>query len=568
LVEQRQKVMGEVFFAEEAELRAIKAMETRLKLDFTKVEHHAACHHQRVAQVKAWENVLTESHEVLEVMAIMKLQAASLPYSSHTLGDWSMLLHEGLQKSLPLLRDVHSYHYAMSECLLPPAQFMRQAAAFENVKCTFNQLLSVSGHSMPESQKPFTLDPKRLKKIRYARRIARESQPLQGTVAERYLREHRGIQGKLPSTYRFHPAVWHFETERCYPCLVVIAADEKQQNQAIQAIYLDETSANKAKLEAPKLTHGNIQSAAVLVNAGRDNKTIAIAEGPETALSIVEANPELTVYATLGSSNFQSVPLSKETKTLLFCADNDGKQTNSQNKVKEAADYYAQKGIEVWQTLPSAIPGLKKVDFNDILKQQGKEAVRRYLENPTLLREAETIETLTAGLRRNASLLLEKEGITVEKLFLSERYSELADKKPIIGDQTTTQIPTINALLIAYVAKENELHQLVTGMNEHRGDPAKVKEYATQAMALDENIQCFVTNMAQHPDMQAVFADKLLPTKITVAKRGGFQSIQQRIDENGLVQEDKSALIRHLQSHILGKSQQRKEERDRSGRTH
>jgi hypothetical protein len=68
--------------------------------------------------------------------------------------------------------------------------------------------------------------------------------------------------------------------------------------------------------------------------------------------------------------------------------------------------------------------------------------------------------------------------------------------------------------------------------------------------------------------MQAVFADKLLPTKITVAKRGGFQSIQQRIDENGLVQEDKSALIRHLQSHILGKSQQRKEERDRSGRTH
>ena len=49
----------------------------------------------------------------------------------------------------------------------------------------------------------------------------------------------------------------------------------------------------------------------VLVSTGRETRTIAIAEGAETALSISDANPELRVYAVLGSGNFTRVAYSQ-----------------------------------------------------------------------------------------------------------------------------------------------------------------------------------------------------------------------------------------------------------------
>ncbi len=55
--------------------------------------------------------------------------------------------------------------------------------------------------------KPLTEEQKH--SLTYARRLAHESQPILGTLAERYLREHRGIAlEKWPESFRFHPAIY------------------------------------------------------------------------------------------------------------------------------------------------------------------------------------------------------------------------------------------------------------------------------------------------------------------------------------------------------------------------
>jgi hypothetical protein len=149
------------------------------------------------------------------------------------------------------------------------------------------------------------------RRVDVARRIEQGSQAIEGTLAMRYLREHRGIDGLLPDSCRFHPGVYHFETKTKYPALVVIAKNQQEQTQAVQVIFLDKDTANKAPLKSPKLTYGLLSEGniGVLMSAGVNNKTIAIAEGPETALSIATADPSLRVYAVLGSGNFARAPI-------------------------------------------------------------------------------------------------------------------------------------------------------------------------------------------------------------------------------------------------------------------
>ena len=54
----------------------------------------------------------------------------------------------------------------------------------------------------PAASQPLT--PEQQRSLRYARRLAKESQPIAGTLAERYLREYRGITlNKFPDSVRF-----------------------------------------------------------------------------------------------------------------------------------------------------------------------------------------------------------------------------------------------------------------------------------------------------------------------------------------------------------------------------
>lgn len=150
-------------------------------------------------------------------------------------------------------------------------------------------------------EKPDLLDPETLLRIQKAQQIYGESQPITGTLAERYLKEHRGIKtlSLNPETFRYHPGLKNWMTGKTSPALIVRVMDENKAVCAVQAIFLDETTGRKAyNSRHAKLSRGVIGKGA-LVQAGNPDGKVAFAEGLETALSVVSAHPSWKVHSGL-----------------------------------------------------------------------------------------------------------------------------------------------------------------------------------------------------------------------------------------------------------------------------
>ena len=159
----------------------------------------------------------------------------------------------------------------------------------------------------------------------------RSAQPITGTPGEKYLREFRHISGDF-STFRYHPRIKDPETKKYYPGIVVAAANEHHELRATQTILLG-PDGNKAKadngLTVIKRSRGVVKGAAVLIHKGQTEgqQQVVIAEGPETAASLITTLPDAHIYATLGNiSNAKELHwLSSKhgTKQFYFAADND-----------------------------------------------------------------------------------------------------------------------------------------------------------------------------------------------------------------------------------------------------
>ncbi len=217
--------------------------------------------------------------------------------------------------------------------------------------------------------------------LRYARRLARESRPVAGTLAERYLRDHRGITlEKFPGSVRFHPGIYSRQNEAMHPALLVVAKDSAHQVQAVQAIFLDKETAQKADVPVKKQTWGQPSKGSVAlesVKSGRPSPGVTyLAEGPETALSIYTALNGADVRITLGKSNFKNIDPAKTSPHIVLCLDNDGQNPQSDRLIHFAASQLQAQGKTVW----IAQPKIEGQDYNDVLKQQGQTAVKAELQ--------------------------------------------------------------------------------------------------------------------------------------------------------------------------------------------
>ncbi len=354
-----------------------------------KLDRQAQAHKDRITHVHTWQSMYESTVRTMPNLLQDKESSQSTALHLNRYYDW-LSLHEDLHvASRPLMRQLDTYTYALSSVGLSTHVFQKMIGQYGAVKQSLDKF--EAQHTPAISSDP-TPDMALQKRIARAHFIERGTQPIQGTLAERYLREYRGISVCLPASYRYHPGVYHAEANQKLPALVVVAKNQQKQTQAVQVIFLDKTTANKAKLNHPKLTYGSLSqgNTGVLVSAGKNSQTLAIAEGPETALSIAAADPTLRVYAVLGSGNFARAPICADTQTILFCADNDGKQSASAKKLSHAAEQFAAKGIAVWK----AMPVQEKQDFNDVLKTQGVEAIKERLASATLLQPAQTIQSV------------------------------------------------------------------------------------------------------------------------------------------------------------------------------
>ena len=168
------------------------------------------------------------------------------------------------------------------------------------------------------------------------------------------------------------------------PALVIPARNEKGDVTGVQRIYLDENTANKNTfMKTAKLSKGQIQSCAGVIQKGDKQGFLYIAEGPETGASIAMANPNATVLVSFGLSNIQNLAKiikNHYPKEVIIAGDNDS-QTGSKTfeLTQKACDALKEKGVQAMVIIPKQIKGFEKTDWNDVLKVQGISELRRQL---------------------------------------------------------------------------------------------------------------------------------------------------------------------------------------------
>jgi hypothetical protein len=172
------------------------------------------------------------------------------------------------------------------------------------------------------------------KRLGLARWLWRRSQPIAGTLAERYLRA-RGIEGDLSATLRFLPASGR------HPSTMIAAfglPDEPEpgllriEMAAIRGVHLTKLRADglgKADVDKPKTTRGKGHSLPIVLAPVNDGLGLAITEGIEDALSVHLAQG-LGVWAAGSASRMpglaEHVPEYVECITVFIDADPAGER--------------------------------------------------------------------------------------------------------------------------------------------------------------------------------------------------------------------------------------------------
>ncbi|CDZ79416.1 Multifunctional conjugation protein TraI [Legionella massiliensis] len=267
-----------------------------------------------------------------------------------------------------------------------------------------------------------------------AKSIWEGSLPIQGTLAETYLKTHRGIEQCTQLNVRFWPkgAKWIncdeegilVEKTNQIPALIVPAQDANHQLTGVQRIYLDAQTGGKNRfMDNPKLSKGVIEGSAAILQKGMKGATVYLCEGPETAASIAEAFPTATVIASLGISNIKNMaPLIQQAqgKEVIIAGDHDGDQSKTSLIAQEAHEALKRDGMDVKIVFPEPIKTLTKTDWNDVLIHKGKESIKVQLSKI----------------------------ITVNKTSLLDINSTItADKSPALREPVKSDLPIKNETL-------------------------------------------------------------------------------------------------------------------------
>jgi phage/plasmid primase-like uncharacterized protein len=201
-----------------------------------------------------------------------------------------------------------------------------------------------------------------------------KSQPIQGTPAERYLKDTRGIQtASLPKDCRYLPAT------KTHPgSLISFARDGEGSATGYQRIFLTPEGKKNPDVEVTKRSGGVLKGSFVSVQEDKQGPLI-VAEGLETALSLKEAGMKGTILCGFGQFAFHNIPLyAKDPQEVILVADFDGKDAPSTQALARAQESLKTQGYDA-QTLWPAQEG-EKCDFNDVLKAKGPEGVKALVQ--------------------------------------------------------------------------------------------------------------------------------------------------------------------------------------------
>ena len=101
-----------------------------------------------------------------------------------------------------------------------------------------------------------------------AERLFRAAKPIEhGDLADRYLRDHRGIVlEQFPAALRLHPGLFHRESKTTWPGLVakVSAPDGSGRLVTVHRLFLDPNGAGKAAVDPVRKLFSSMRGGAVV----------------------------------------------------------------------------------------------------------------------------------------------------------------------------------------------------------------------------------------------------------------------------------------------------------------
>lgn len=193
--------------------------------------------------------------------------------------------------------------------------------------------------------------------IMRAQTVWNESTPIEGTLAELYLRR-RSILGCLPDGLRYHPACWHPTAQRLPALVAGISEISRSDIVAVHRTYL-QASGDKATITPAKAMLGPAAGCGVQVSRGAG--PLVIAEGIETALSLAEGLTDHAPHtvAALSTSGVSGLRLPDLPHDLIIAPDGDAAG-------EKAAETLANRASKLgWRVRILPAPG-RGLDWNDV----------------------------------------------------------------------------------------------------------------------------------------------------------------------------------------------------------
>jgi hypothetical protein len=158
-----------------------------------------------------------------------------------------------------------------------------------------------------------------------AQRLFAMSQPLAGTIAEKYLRK-RGITALHEAdTLRFHPRCYYRPDSdaptEVWPALIAAVTDLAGRITGVHRTWLDPSGCDKAPVDTPRRAMGHLLGHGVRIGLPTD--VMAAGEGLETMLSLRSALPGLPMLAALSANHLAAILFPATLRRLYVARDPD-----------------------------------------------------------------------------------------------------------------------------------------------------------------------------------------------------------------------------------------------------
>ncbi|MER9712769.1 toprim domain-containing protein [Mesorhizobium sp. M0174] len=211
-----------------------------------------------------------------------------------------------------------------------------------------------------------------------ARRLFAMSQPIAGTLAERYLASRGILLSTHERALRFHPGCYYRDLvtgeTQTLPALIAAVTNLSGQITGLQRTWLDPSGQGKARLAEPRRSLGDLLGNGIWLglDPGGSVPVMAAGEGFETMASLRTVMPALPVAAATSANHLAGLTLPPACRRLYIAADADAAGRHGIERLSQRA---GEAGILALVLRPQL------GDFNDDLRHLGPAHLAAWLSD-------------------------------------------------------------------------------------------------------------------------------------------------------------------------------------------